>query len=301
MSAPRSTSGPAATTGPRHLRADADRIHELHEAGELEAARAACDALEAAAGDRLDDVVIRESVFTARSVRARMDAESGDLDGALSGYLSAAALPFDVDDPDQSHELAMALLNAGICWSAGGDPAAAVATYDDLLLRLGDATDPVTGEQVVKARVNRGVALLELGRTDEAVAAADDVLDRLGDTLEPLVAEQRGMALRLRAQGLRDLERADDALATLTAVDALVAVDDAATRAQVVAATGERAELLAELGRAGEAIELLEATVDRFAGDEDVADVVVDLRHAEAELLEARGDVDRAAAVRGRI
>ena len=299
MSAPLPASEPEPSADPQQLRADADRIHELHEAGDAPAARAACSALEAAAGDRLDDVVVRESVFTARFVRAVMDAEEGDLDRALTGYLAAASLPFDVDDPDQSHELAMALLNAGICWSAGGDPAAALVTYDDLLTQLGDAEDPVTSEQVIKARVNRGVALLELDRTAEAVAAADDVLDRLGDTLEPLVAEQRGMALRLRAQALRDLDRLEEAAATLLAADELATVDDPATRVQVVAASGERAELLAALGRAAEAVELLDTTANRFADEPEVAEVVVDLRRAEADLLDATGEGERAPDGRG--
>lgn len=290
MSAPRSTSGADVPADPLQLRADADRIHELHEAGELAAARDACDALEAAAGDRLDDVVVRESVFTARSVRARMDAEAGDLDAALAGYLSAASLPFVLDDPDQSHELAMALLNAGICWASLDDPAAALATYDDLIDRVGDATDPATAEQVLKARVNRGVALLELDRPDEAVAAATEVLAMLGDVSGPVEAEQRVMTMRLRAAGLRELGRVADAVVTLEGADALVDVDDDNTRIQVAVAKAEQAEGLAELGELGEAIEVLASAAARFEDVPDLELTVEQLRAAEAELRQVAAE-----------
>lgn len=297
MSAP--GTAPEGRRDPQRLRVAADRILEQHEAGDRDGARAGCDALEAdASDDDLTHPVVRESVFTARFQRAVIETEEGDLEAALAGYLSAAALPVDPDDPDQTHELAMALLNAGICWSNGGDPAAALATWDDLLDRVGDATDPVTAEQVTKARVNRGVALLDLDRPQAAADAAAEVLELLGAGTEPIVAEQRVMALRLQARAQRDLARPEEAAVTLAAAEPLGDVDDEATRTQVVVAIAERAEVLAELGRADEAIAVLEATVARFDGDPDVGPIVVDLRAAEAELLEATGDVERAAQVR---
>lgn len=287
---------------PQTLRALADRALELHETGDADGCLRTCAEVEETArrADRSHPVV-RESLFTVRFQRGVVHAERGELDTAVAAYLAAASLPVDEHDPDQTHELAMALLNAGICWSAADDPAAAVATYDDLLDRLGDATDPVTSEQVVKARVNRAVALLELGRPQDAVAGADALLADLGDTDDAVRAEQRGMALRLRAQALRDLGRLEDGAATLAAADALAAVDDPATRTQAVAAQGERAELLAALGRAEEAIAVLEDTAARFADDSELGEVVGDLRRAEAELLDATGQPDRAAQVRSRL
>jgi tetratricopeptide (TPR) repeat protein len=288
---------------PQTLRAAADRILELHERGRLEEARNACRELERDAGDvvhRVVDPVVRESVFTARFERGVIATELGDLPGAAAGYLAAAGLPVDPDDPDQTHELAMALLNAGICWSALGDDVAAVATYDDLVARVGHATDAVTVEQVVRARVNRAVALLQLERLQDACDATGRLLADL-DPDDPVAAEQRGMALRVRAAALRGLDRPEDAAVTLADAQDLAAVPAGAVRTQAVAAQGERAQLLVDLGRPEEAIALLDDAVDRYAADADTAEVVADLARAEADLLEATGQSERAAEVRARV
>lgn len=288
------------TPEPQRLRAAADRILELHEAGDTGAAHAACLQLERDAGDDLSDPVVRESVFTARFQRGMLAAEAGDLPAAAAGYLAAAALPFDDSDPDETHELAMALLNAGIAWSALGDDTAALATYDELVTRLGAATDPVTRDQVVRARVNRAVALLSLERFDDAVTAAEALAPEL-DAGDPAEAEQRGMTLRVRAAALRARGRPEDAIVTLAEAELLVDAANGGARTQAVAAHGERAELLAELGRTNEAIEVLDQATTRFATDLDLREVVAQLIDAEAQLLEATGDLERAAAVRTRL
>jgi tetratricopeptide (TPR) repeat protein len=288
------------TPEPRQLRAAADRILELHEAGEIDAAHAACLQLERDAGGDLSDRVVRESVFTARFERGVLATEAGDLPAAAAGYLAAAGLPFDESDPDEAHELAMALLNAGIAWSALGDDTAALATYDELVTRLGAATDPVTRDQVVRARVNRAVALLSLDRFDDAVTAAAALAAEL-DADDPAEAEQRGMALRVRAAALRAGDRPEDAIVTLAEAEPLAEVAEVGAREQAAAAQGERAELLAELGRAGEAIELLERATVRFGDDPDLRGVVTQLLDAEAELLDATGEPGRASEVRERL
>jgi tetratricopeptide (TPR) repeat protein len=283
------------SSDPRDLRAAADRIHELHEAGDVDAAVAACDALERAAGDDLSDRVVRESVFTARFQRGVLATEAGDLDAAAAAYRAAAALPFDLADPDQSHELAMALLNVGICEGSVGDDEAALATYDDLVARLDGASDhPVTAEQVVRARVNRTVTLLQLDRAADAVAAAEALAAELPDD-DPAAAEQRGMALRVLAAALRELGRLEDATVALAETEPLAAVDAGGARAQAAAAQAERAELLVALGRPDEAITVLETTRGRIAGDPEVA---TELRLVEADVLEAVGEHDRAAELR---
>lgn len=282
---------------PQAVRAAADAILELHESGALEEALAACDALLTSTVDLVDDVV-RESAFTAHFERGALLAELGDLTAAARAHLEATeVLPFDRDDPDQTHELALLLLNAGTCLEGAGDGAAALEVYDRLLAELGDATDPVTFELVVRGRVNRTVTLLGLERLDDAVNAAGALADEL-DSADPVQAEQVGMARRVRAAALRSLGLPEEAVVALAEAETLAAVAVGGARSQAAAAQGERAQLLAELGRADEAIAVLDATVTRFADDPEVAPVVADLRDAEAELLEAAGQHERAADLR---
>lgn len=296
--APRPDDLPSHTPShPQTLRAAADDILELHEQGRLDEALDACDALLVRTVD-LDDPVVRESAFTAWFERGALLAELGEFAAAADAHVAACdALPFDLADPDQAHELALLLLNAGTSADAAGDAAAAVATYDRLLDELGDATDPVTGELVVRGRVNRTVTLLGLDRADEARAGTDALIADL-DSTDPFQAEQLGMAHRIRAAALRSLGRRDEAVVALAEAETLAAVTEGGARSQAAAAQGERAELLVELGRADEAIAVLEATVARFADDPDVAAVVDDLRQVEAELLDAAGQHDRAAEIR---
>lgn len=282
---------------PQALRAAADAILELHESGHLDEALVACDRLLQRTTD-LDDVVVRQSAFTAWFERGALLAELGEFDQAARTHLEAAdVLPFDRDDPDQAHELALLLLNAGTCLDALGGSEAAVGIYDRLVRELGDATDPVTSELVVRGRVNRLVALLDLGRLEETLAGAAGLATEL-DPEDPVAAEQLGMALRIRAAALRALDRPEEAAVALADAEVLVAAGGGGARSQGAAAQGERAELLAQLGRVDEAIALLDATVDRLADDPEAATVVHDLRLAEADLLEAAGDHDRASTLR---
>lgn len=189
---------------PQALRAAADLILELHDAGELTAARDACLRLERDAGDDLSDRVVRESVFLARFERGAIAVEEDDLEEAATAYLAAAALPFDLSDPDESHELAMALINAGVARSVAGDEAAALAIYNDVLSQLADATDPVTRGQVVRARVNRAAALLELDRPGEAIRAVEELIPEL-DLDEDDDVEQYEKAVLIRDEARNTL------------------------------------------------------------------------------------------------
>jgi tetratricopeptide (TPR) repeat protein len=285
---------------PQQLRADADRILELHEDGRFDEALAACDALVRLAVD-LDHPVVRQSAFVARFERALLLAELGDLARAAQEALAATgAVPFDRDDPDQTHELAMLLVHAGTCHAADDDPATALEVYDRLLDELGDARDPVTREQVVRGRVNRAVTLLTLDRLEDALTSATELAPEL-DPDDPAEAEQLGMVHRLRASVLVELDRTHEAIAALEAAVSLAGVPIGGARAQAAAAQGERAALLAELGHPEEAIALLDEVVDRFADDPDIAPVVADLRRAEADLLDATGQHARAAALRAAV
>jgi tetratricopeptide (TPR) repeat protein len=282
---------------PQRLRADADHILELHEDGRYDEALDACDEVVRLAVD-LDHPVVRQSAFVARFERALLRAELGELGPSAQEALAAAdAVPFDRDDPDQAHELAMLLVHAGTCRAAAGDPASALAVYDRLLEELGDARDPVTREQVVRGRVNRAVALLALERAEDALASAAQLVPEL-DPDDPAEAEQLGMVHRLRASALVVLDRPHEAIAALEAAVTLGGVPIGGARAQAAVAQGERAELLAELGHPEEAIALLDEVVDRFADDPDIAPVVAELRRVEADLLDATGQHDRAARLR---
>jgi tetratricopeptide (TPR) repeat protein len=285
---------------PQQLRADADRILELHEDGRYDEALDACDEVVRLAGD-LDHPVVRQSAFVARFERALLLAELGELSPAAQEALDATdAVPFDRDDPDQAHELAMLLVHAGTCHAADDDPATALAVYDRLLDELGGARDPVTREQVVRGRVNRAVALLALDRPEDALTSATQLVPEL-DPDDPAEAEQLGMVHRLRASALVVLDRTHEAIAALEAAVWLAGVPIGGARAQAAAAQGERAELLAELGHADEAIALLDEAVDRFADDPEIAPVVADLRRVEADLLDATGQHDRAARLRAAV
>lgn len=249
---------------PRALRAQADEALELHERGELAGALAVCDRILAdAAPLEPTDQVVRESVFTARFQRGVLLGEQGDLAAAARAYGQAAETPSDPEDPDQRHELAMALLNQGICLETLGDPAGALGVYDRLLERLAHAQDPVTVDQVVRARVNRAVVLLDLDRADEALAAAAELEGEL-DPRDALEAEQLVMAARVRAAALTALDRREEAVRALEGVERCRDEEPGARR-QVADALAERARLLQDLGRHGEAGEVRERAA-RYPG-----------------------------------
>jgi len=256
-------------TRPSDLRARADMVLELHEAGELEAALEACDELIALAGDDLDDPVVRESVFSARFERALVLTELGELEDAAGAYAHAAATPADLDDPDQRHEVAMAMLNRGICLDTTGDHDEAIAAYDELIGRFGSAADPVTHDQVVRGRVNRAAALLATGDTAPALDEAAELAGEL-DPHDALEAEQLAMLARLRAGTLRSQGDLVGAAAALAEAERC-SDSDPAVRLQVATAHRERAEVLAELGEVDAAAEVLDAAIVRLEEDPDPA------------------------------
>ncbi|GGI02944.1 hypothetical protein [Egicoccus halophilus] len=79
------------------LRAEADRVLELHESGRRSAARETCeslrDAAAAAAALDPDDPVVRETVFFADFELALLLTEEGELEAAAQAYQRAASAP----------------------------------------------------------------------------------------------------------------------------------------------------------------------------------------------------------------
>jgi tetratricopeptide (TPR) repeat protein len=219
-------------TSTQDLRRTADRLIELHEDGELDAVLTLADELAAAAASfGEDDEVARESLFVARFERALALMERGDVEAAAEAYRLAADTPADPDDPDQRHEVAMALLHLGMCQDAMEDAAGAVATYDEVTRRFGDADDPVTRDQVLRARVNRAASLLDEGDASVAAEAAAEVRNTLDPTV-PLDAEQWLLATRVRAAALVELGQVDEAR-TLLAGATELETDDPAVAEQL--------------------------------------------------------------------
>ena len=93
----------------QQLRARADDVLELHEAGDLEEALTAVESLisDAQQAGAADDVV-RETLFMGWFERAVLLTEVGEVRAAITAYTEAEAVPADVSDPDQRHEIAMA-------------------------------------------------------------------------------------------------------------------------------------------------------------------------------------------------
>lgn len=211
------------------LRVAADRVIELHEAGDLDAALALADQVAEAAVLR-DDEVARESLFVARFERAVVLTEREELTEAAAAFGEAAETPTDPNDPDQRHEVAMALLHRGMCLDAVGDSEAAIAAYDQLIDRFRGADDLVTRDQVLRARVNRAASRLEAG--DAATVAEEAEELRLGlDPTAPLDAEQWILASRIRAAALIELGQNDLARQLLTEA-AAIDLDDPAVSEQ---------------------------------------------------------------------
>jgi tetratricopeptide (TPR) repeat protein len=274
---------------PQQARARADAVMELHEAGELEEALVEVRALLADLdGADLDDPVLRESLFTARFEHAVLLTELGDLDAAEAAYGLAARTPADLEDPDQRHEVALAALNQGICLDAMGDHDAAVRVYADLVDRFHEADDPVTADQVGRARVNHAAALLAVDRSAEAAAIAAQARAEL-DPRDVLSSEQHVMAARVEATALGRLGRDEDALAVLADLEP-VTREDEATRLQLAAATQEAAALLADHGRPGEAVEVLDAALvgQDDERDPEVAELLAELAETRVRLAGER-------------
>ena len=200
------------------LRGAADRIIALHEDGEFEAALELADevvTVAAAAHERRrDDPIARESLFVARFERALLLAQSGRYVEAAGAFAEAADTPIDPEDPDQRHEVAMALLHQGMCHDQAGQIDEAIGAYETVIEGFALAGDAVTRDQVVRARANRAAALLMRGDLEAATAAAHELRQDL-DPAAPLDAEQWVLAARIEAAALSragDVEQARDRL-----------------------------------------------------------------------------------------
>jgi tetratricopeptide (TPR) repeat protein len=197
---------------PQQVRAAVDAAARLVDAGDLDGALAAYDAVldDLGALPRVPaDPVLRESRFAARFERASLLAAAGDLAGAAAGFRAAGA-GLDPADPDQHHERAMAGLNEGIAHGLAGDPRAAVDAYRGAIADLPDDVDVLdvaAREQAVMLHVNLADAALEAGDPAGAERTAGAVLDLLSDDEGAFAAEQRGLAEEVRDAARHRLTR----------------------------------------------------------------------------------------------
>lgn len=187
------------------LREAADRIIALHEEGEVEAALELADEVVMAASvaqeRRSDDPIVRESLFVARFERALLLAQSERYVEAAGAFAQAADTPIDPEDPDQRHEVAMALLHQGMCHDQAGQVNEAIEAYEAVIDRFALAGDAVTRDQVARARANRAAALLTRGDLEAAAQAAHELRQHL-DPSARLDAEQWVLAARIEAAAL---------------------------------------------------------------------------------------------------
>ena len=240
------------TTELTELRSAADRLIELHEAGDLDAVLDLADEVTALAGrGDVSDEVVRESLFIARFQRAMVLTEREDLQAAAQAYAEAASVPTDAHDPDQRHEVAMALLHQGMCLDALDDPQQAQTIYDQIVDRFGAADDPVTRDQVVRARVNGAASRLAAGDAAASLEETQRLIELL-DPTTPLDAEQWVMARRIAAAALQEQGRLQDAVTILAGVG-VIDLDDPGVREQQAQAHLDRAQVLTDLDEPGAA------------------------------------------------
>ncbi len=132
--------------------------------------------------------------------------------------------------------IATDMIARGVALRQAGDPAAAIAAYDDVVARFADAKEPALREQVARALVNKGVALGQAGDPAAANAAYDDVVARFADAKEPAIREQVAWALVNKGVAL---EQTGDPAAAIAAYDDVVArfADQGGSLRDIVAKT----------------------------------------------------------------
>jgi tetratricopeptide (TPR) repeat protein len=148
----------------------------------------------------------------------------------------------------------------------GGDSAAAIAAFNEVVSRFAEAPEPALRERVAKALVNKGVALRQAGDTAGEIAAYDEVVVRFADAPEPALIEWVAWALVYK--GVASGQSGDHA-AEIAAYDEVVArfaeAPEAAIREQVAWALVFKGGALRQSGDHVAAIAAYDEVVARFA------------------------------------
>lgn len=171
--------------------------------------------------------------------RLPQEAACGELDLLVSAALSAKA---------------RALLDAE-------NFAEAIRIWDDLIETFIDSLDPYVRSRVNWALEWKGCSLAELGKDSEAIEAFDAVLERVG--VYPGLAT---WAMLDKSSVLRKVGRGEDVLLTLARLDDLYkSSSDEAIVSNVARALERRVDILADLRRDDEALELADEFMSRFS------------------------------------
>ncbi|MGH7864248.1 MAG: tetratricopeptide repeat protein [Candidatus Binataceae bacterium] len=124
-------------------------------------------------------------------LKVRIGAASASKDWRGTRDLGVALRGLFTGDSAQAH----GLFAEGFALGQLGEPAAAIAAYDEVVRRFGDSAEPALREPVAMALVNKGATQGQRGEPDAAIATYDEVVRRFGDSAEPALREQVAKAL----------------------------------------------------------------------------------------------------------
>jgi tetratricopeptide (TPR) repeat protein len=178
---------------------------------------------------------------------------------------------FGLSDQIAALVVAMVLLNKGVRLGQLERPLEEIATYDDLVQRLGERPEPEIAQRVARALVYKGITLGQLERPLEEIATYDDLVQRLGERPEPEIAQQVARALVNKGVMLGQLERTVEALATYHQLLERLPTRDSAIRHL---ALGRIVSCYALLDKPQEALTTLKALTEANLPVEQIASLV---------------------------
>ena len=182
-------------------------------------------------------------------------------------------------------ELARDLIRKGVTLGQTGEYAAAIAAYDDVIVRFADAQEPALKEQVARALILKGFMLDRSGDHAAAIANYDDLIARFADAQEPAPREWVARALFNKGFTLRETGDLAAAIAVFDDVIARFAdAQEPALREQVASALVSKGLALGDTGDHAAAIAVFDDMIARFADAQEPA-----LREQVASALVSKG------------
>ena len=146
-----------------------------------------------------------------------------------------------------------------------GEPAAAIAIYDEVVARFGDAPEAGIRELVVEALFNKGVELGLMGQSAAAIDSYDKIVARFGGAPE---ADIRELVAKAPVNKGYELGRRGEKAAAIETYDEVVArfggAPDAGIREQVAKALVNKGLTLGEMGEREAEIAIYDKIVARF-------------------------------------
>jgi tetratricopeptide (TPR) repeat protein len=230
-------------------------------------------------------------------------ASAGLLDDAVAALDDLVETYGALDDPAVDEVVVRALNDkAGVLLLAGDESGEALVVLESLVDRLDGTTEPDRGLRV-QALMNLGQGFALAERFEEALEALQRFVAEFGEDPDPEIRSRVALALSNIGEILAGvMDRPEEAEATMERVlrdfgeEALAAYDAAAAqgaeslepqrRMQRVGALYKKASMLRNLGRAAEAITVIDALELEYDGDEHPAIV-----QALDAALELRADI----------